>query len=162
MEQMWSSRPAWRVDGGLESVSYRDPETGEAVTLAPNAPSLNVDNTGVPLDVEFALHFSRPVAGSSVSTEVFRVFVQDGHRYEPVDLLEPLKVEDGGATIVIRPVKPLPAGAQAVIDVRTGPRGVILDGPSGAYDLGGGTPLQAPFATEVSGASQDGNLAVGN
>jgi hypothetical protein len=161
MAQIWTSRPAWRVEGGLESVTYTEPETGFSGTLAPNATALGPTNTGVPVGAEFSLSFSQPVAASSATSEVFRVLVRDGRRYQPVPLAEPVTLEDEGRTVVIRPASALPAGAEAVIDVRTGPRGVILEGADGSYDLGGSS-LQAPFATEVTGAAQDTSLAVGN
>ncbi len=157
MDQAWSTRPSWRVEGGLENVAWRDTELNEGSSLLAGAPSLDASNTGVSLDAEFLVTFSQPVAAESATAANFRVLVQSGRRYEAVEIREPLALEDGGRTLVLTPVERLPAGAQAVIDIRTGPRGVVLDGPQGQYTLGAGA-LQAPFATEVSGA---GSQAIG-
>jgi len=161
MDQLWSTRPAWRVEGGLASASYRDPDTGASTSLTDGGSSLAERNTGVPVNAEFVLSFDTPVSASSQTPGVFRLRVQQGRRFEVVEVLEPLSAEDGGRSIVLRPAQPLPAGALILIDIRTGSHGVVLEGSEGPYALGGGSPIQVLFATEVSGAALDSGLAVG-
>jgi hypothetical protein len=151
MGSVWMSSPEWRVAGPLEEVTWTsDADSASTHSALPLSSRLGGDNSGVPADATFHLHFSRPVTQDSLRTDVFRVSVQENRRYRPVELTTPIETTDGGRVVVLDPAAPLPSGARGRVRIFTGPSGIELSGPSGDFTLPDGAPMSAPFATAVS------------
>ena len=159
MDGVWMTRPAWRVEGALEQISYRDPAGGPETNLEPNSGQAPLANSAVPTGAEFRVRFDAPVAQRSANDSVFRVLTRVGRRYQPVPLQQVL-LEDGGRTVLLRPKQALPPGSWGMVQVRTGPSGVVLIGDSGEFLLPAGSNVGAPFATEVEPQQATGALGV--
>ncbi len=160
MGGIWTSRPAWRVEGALERIAYLHPETDQRVDLQASAESVPASNSGVPVQATFEVSFSRPVVQSSANASVFQLLFTTERRYQRAQLVEPMKLTNGGKTVVVETVGDLPAGAWGVLRVMTGPQGVQLHGESGPFALPTGTYISVPFATEVAPSTQSETLGV--
>ncbi|RMG47650.1 MAG: hypothetical protein D6718_03000 [Acidobacteria bacterium] len=160
MPRVWSTRPAWRVEGGFVSSSWYDPMSGESGPLAPGARSLDPGNTGIPASAEFRITFAEPVTPESAVPGVFELAVSAGRRMEVLELTTPFPTRDGGRTVVLRPTAAMPSGRRARITVRTGPHGVQLSGASGTHGLAGGQPIVVQLATEVGASAADAGFGV--
>lgn len=150
MNGVWTTQPEWRVEGPLESVSYVDDSVAAQEAELTLQASLGVSNTGVPTGSVFRVRFSRPVEASSLRPHVFLVMIQEERRYRPVELREPIETEERDLVVVLDPVEDLPPGTAGRVKIATGPNGVALIGEDGVFTLPEGSPIAAPFATEVS------------
>ncbi len=161
MSSVWTSRPGWRVEGAVESISYIDTRSDTKTELAPGGQSvLPPSNTAVPCEAEFRVTFSRPVTRETTKAGIFQILVANGRHFRSVPLAEPLTRLDGGRTIVLRPLEPMPPGVWGNVRVLTGERGVRLEGESGPFPLPAGSDVAATFATEVASTDQDSSFGV--
>lgn len=148
MDQVWMSRPSWRVEGALDRISYRDPQGGAETELIPALGDMPASSSGVPEQAEFRVTFNRPVVPSTANDDVFRVLAAVGRRYQPVPLQQVRRSTDG-RTVILKPKQPLPSGSWGMVQVRTGALGVYLIGDGGEFFLPAGSAIGAPFATKV-------------
>ncbi|GEM_PF-2008538 len=158
---LWKSE-AWTTDDGLDSVFAALPQADAAFAeLTPGGTSAPPENSNIPLEAEFRLGFSHPVAQQTLTDNIFRVIRISKRGYKKQLPLAGIPVlEDGGRTVVIRTAEELKPGRKYRIVVRTGRSGIRLLTVNGMSMIKKRQKVRVNFTTELSSEAQNKSIGV--